>query len=559
VQSRFVPRVASLVTLAACLLALVLVFWPRPALAQNKAVEAQARALDKKAMDDDYLATEFDKATDKINQAIAKCGTDKCGAALRAQLKRDLGVIQVAAGKKDAATASFAEAIKIDPNVQLDPDLKTKEVETAWDDAKGRRGGGGGGAAASSGGGEPSGDFTHTSVGEQTIRTPVPVYVEYGGSESLAKVVVKYKGFGMTEWKQLELKPLGKGFGAEIPCLDVLQGELQYYVQGFNAQNDPVATGGDRNNSYRVTIKRDKIVGDAPHLPGREPSRQCADTGDCPPDFPGCKKGGAADDTLKSEGADCEEDSECKSGVCTKSKTCAAEDEPKVTKRAKVWIGVAGAWDLVILPSGDDVCLLNASALPANAAGYYCTNSDGTDYPTRADKSQNDLIVLGKSDKVSGGLAPGNVRVMLTVDVAVTSNILIGARLGYVLNRYPGVSAGNEGKTFAPVHAEGRLTYVFGKDALAKAGMAGYVYAAGGVAEFDAQVPVTVVEKGVNGGKSVQAWNIGGPGFVSVGGGIRYAFTPRFALQVGPRLNVALGGTSTLLTISPELGAAVGF
>jgi hypothetical protein len=356
-----------------------------------------------------------------------------------------------------------------------------------------------------------------------------------------------------------------KGFGGEIPCMDVQQGEVLYYLQGFNAQNDPVATAGDRNRPYKVPVKRDKIEGEAPHLPGREPSRQCADTGDCPPGFPGCSKaGGAAESTLKSEGEECEEDTECKSGTCGKNKQCTAEEgaEGKAGKRAHFWIGVSGQLDLTVLPSASNVCRFHAKddvpppdpaqvGTPINTAGYYCTTSSGADFPTNeTNNPQPD-----RSDKVSGGIAPANVRVMLTLDYAITTNIMAGIRFGYVLNTYPG-SVGN---AFAPVHVEGRFTYVVGKDALARAGLAPYVFVAGGVAEWDAQVPVTVQEKGTQGNLTVQAWNVGGPGFASLGGGIRYAFTPRFAGTLGARVNAALGGASTLFSVSPELGVAVGF
>jgi hypothetical protein len=529
-----------------------------PARAEAKA-EATAKGLETKAMQEDYLSTDFDKALEKLTKASSTCGADKCSSLVRAQIKRDVGVVQIA-GKQshDAGVAVFVEALKIDGAVTLDPDTKTKEIETAWAEAKKQAG-----AGAAPTGTPAAGDFSVQPVPEQQVRTPVPVYAEYSGTEELAKVVLKYKAFGMSEWKTLEMHKVEKGWGAEVPCPDVQQGDLVYYVQGFNAANDPVATSGDRNSPYKTAVKREPLAGEAPHFPGKEPSKQCADAGDCPPDFPGCKKGAAEASTegvtLRSEGEDCDEDSQCESSTCKDSK-CTA---PSSRKRPKFWIGVAGQLDFVSLPSANDVCVLAGNATPQNSAGYYCTNSDGSDYPTRPpqDKNgtQNQRIVPGVSDKVQGGLARGNIRAMVTFDFAPTANLMLGVRLGYVLNTYPGTAASNDGKTFAPVHLEARVAYVFGKDALAKAGLAPYVFVAGGVAEWDAQVSVTVVETGANGAKSVQAWNTAGPGFVSLGGGLRYAFTPRFAALFGPRLNAAFGGTGTVLSASPELSLQYGF
>ena len=141
---------------------------------------------------------------------------------------------------------------------------------------------------------------------DQQVRTSVPVLVEYNGEEKLVKVLVRYKGFGMTEFKQFELRKLGeKQWGGNSPCGDVQTGDFLYYIQGFNDQNDPVATAGSRNEPYKTKITAQPVA-DAPHLPNQPAPTQCADTGDCPPDFPGCKKkppaGGTEEPTGKPEG-----------------------------------------------------------------------------------------------------------------------------------------------------------------------------------------------------------------------------------------------------------------
>ena len=532
-----------------------------PSLARADAkVEAAAKALEQKAMQEDYLATDFDKALEKLNQAANKCGTEKCSSIIRAQIKVEVGVIQIAGKQnRDAGIATFVDALKIDSNVKVDEDLRSKDVDSAFAEAKNKIGSSGSPSAAPAGG-----DFAIQPAAAQMVRTPLPVYAVYAGSETLTKVVVKYKAFGMTEWKSIEAKSMDKGWGAEIPCVDVQQGDLLYYVQGFNANNDPVATSGDRNAPFKTTVKRD-FSGDAPHFPGKDPPKQCADAGDCPPDFPGCKKPAASeeapDSSLKSEGQDCEDDSECQSSSC-KDKTCAAGE--KSSKRPKFWLGISGEMDFVLLPSASQVCLLNpVTALPVNSSGYYCTDAGGADYPSRSDNgATNSLINPNKSDQVQGGFAPGNVRIMITFDYAATANLLVGARLGYVLNTYDGQAAKNEGKTFAPIHAEVRGTWVFGRDPLANKGLAPYVMIATGVSEWDAQVavtvaPVTPTEPGQS--RTEQAWNISGPGFFSLGGGLRYAFTPRFAALFGPKLNVAFGKNASLVSLSPELGLQYGF
>jgi hypothetical protein len=554
--------------------------------------EGAAKALESKAMQEDYLATDFDKALEKLNQAASKCGADKCVAIVRAQIKRDIGVVQVAKQSREAAVAAFTEALRADPNVVLDPDTRTKEVDAAWNEAKKQATAAAPAAAAPAG--PPAGDFNMQPSAETLVRTPLDIYGDYTGTEQLAKVMLKYKAFGMPDWKAVEMKNLAdKGWGAEIPCVDVTEGDLHFYIQGFNANNDPVATAGDRNTPFRTAVKR-TLNGQVPHFPGKEPPRQCADAGDCPPDFPGCKKpsveGENPDSNLKEEGRDCEEDSECKSGTCTKEKTCAAGEggSSSSKKRKKFWLGFAGAFDFVAIPGGSDVCLLNQAPagqppVPptpvASSNGYYCT-VNGQDFPARngdPNGQENADIAKGKSDKVTGGFAPGNLRLMISFDYAATSNLMVGLRLGGVVNTYNGQAATNEGKAFVPIIAEARGTYVIGKDAIDKAGLAPYLMLAAGVSQYSAEVGVTVISNVTsNPGPSpplcpraqgvttscttnAQAWAVTGPGFASLGAGVRYGFTRSVALLFGPRFNLAFGANGTLVSLSPELGMQFGF
>ncbi len=546
-------------------------------------VEAASKNLQKKAMQD-YVAIDFAKAREKLDKAIADCGADKCAAATRAQLHRDLGVVLVG-GKldRDKGVAAFAEAQKLDPKLELDPDLKTKDLETAWETAK--KGGSTAPPAPNPNSKTPTGDFKHTPIPEQRYRTPVPVYAEYGGEEAVVRAIVRYKGFGMNEFKPIELKKMGeKGWGALIPCGDVQVGTMQYYIQGFNAENDPIAVAGDRKNTFQVPIKREKLTaGEAPHLPGEPPPAACADTGDCPPDFPGCKPVSGANATsedvpLKGEGSECEANSECKSGTCKKddpekSGTCTAEGG----QLKRIWVGVFGSVDFAIIPSADNVCKLHPKDasdtdqsmwnVPINDKGYYCIDGD-KDYPMRftnvAEQAENNAIVVDKSSKVKSGTAVGNIRLYASIDYAANANVMVGLRAGVALHGYPGTEAqkdrdkGTGRSAFNPLHLEARGTYVFGKDALTKPGLAPYGFFALGLSTFEAKVSVNVAEQGKSQTKSVDAWSLTGPFFTTIGGGARYALSNRAALMGALRLNFAFGN-AFVPAIAPELGAQFGF
>jgi hypothetical protein len=616
----------------------------------DAATEKAAQALQKKAIEEDNLNVNYPAAIKKLQAAINKCGADKCGPKLRASLVRDLGAMQVLNGDVPAGQASFDTAAGMDATMALDPSYANPTLNGMWAASVKKAGGGGAPPSGSSGGGssggtkppsgssgggssggatQPTGDFVHSPPPEALDRTPLPVYVEYGGSEKLTRVTVKYKGFGMTDWKPLDLPKVGSGYGAMIPCKDVSQGNFQYYIQGY-ANDDNVATSGSRNKPFIVPVKKE-IAGDPPALPGQDPPKQCAEgTGEeCPPDFPGCnnpKKDDGEDCdkdneckstscvggkcvSKKSAGEDCEKDDECNSGACADGKCTEGEAKKKAagedcesdgecdsgkckegkcegggkSKFPRIWVGVDIGFDLYILGGGSDVCKLNPGGNAPLSASYYCVDpsggfnvpgSVGSQNPPADPASWNNAIVLGKSDQVSGGISPANLRLMLSFDFAVTQNILVGLRAGYTLFTYPGGNANapaSPSAPFPPLHIEARFTYLIGKDALTTPGFKPMVYAGAGVGEFDGKVGVTTIldptATGVTnpshipaGAVQENAWLMAGPLFFKVGGGGRFNASKKFALTVGLGFVGAVGGTAGFLPgFEPEVGGQVGF
>ena len=194
-------------------------------------------------------------------------------------------------------------------------------------------------------------DFEHARVVAQETQHPVPLYVVYTGTAAVLRITVRYRTVAMTDWASLDLHRLGPGWAAVLPCDNLVRGELPYYFNGFDAMGDVVATGGDRNEPYRTAIRRDRVV-DPPHLPGAPPPSACIGASDCPPNFPGCKQ-----DPLirgKEGGELCDENAECASGVC-KNDVCRDVWEAKGTG-PRVWLGLAGAVGIDVLPGQSDVC-----------------------------------------------------------------------------------------------------------------------------------------------------------------------------------------------------------
>src|SRR5438045_1048604 len=89
----------------------------------------------------DYMSAKYDAAADKLNQALGLCGGSGCSPATRARLHCDLGVVYCAQGRSDLGTAQFVAALHDDPDVALDNDLTTVDIQKIFAAAKAKAGG----------------------------------------------------------------------------------------------------------------------------------------------------------------------------------------------------------------------------------------------------------------------------------------------------------------------------------------------------------------------------------------------------------------------------------
>jgi hypothetical protein len=539
------------VFIGALLVALGVSLISRPALADPR-TEAIAKAALKKA-ESDYLGMNYGTAATRIEKALKACGTKKCSAATRAALFRDLATMQFRKGEKDQALRNWAEAVKLESTIALNPAYDTSDLRNAFGIGQKGGGAGGGGRAA-----QPEGDFTHAPPSEQKADTPLPIYVEGGGNE-VKRVVVKYKATGMGSWKRIDLKVVAQGWGGFIPCADVQIGTLRYYIQGLDASKETVASNGDARNAYTVEIKAD-ISGEAPHLPGMKPPKSCQEGSDCPPDFPGCSKGESAEETTEEK----------------KEEGAGGAEEKAAPGFRRVWIGVSGALDLQTIPSGHDLCALVPPgqpnmAMPANNAHMYCTTPDGGDFPIypRTDPralAQNSTLVQGQAGASNGGAKVGDLRLMLSFDYALTGQLLVGARLGGTFFKYPGQAAYADGNAWSlangRLYADIRGTWVFGDNALARP-FAPMAFAGFGLASFDVHTDSSATLQPPQNAPAVTGkvsiWQTNGPLFLMVGGGARFTVAQRLATTVAVRANGSFGVNGFVPTLGPEIGMAFGF
>jgi hypothetical protein len=233
-----------------------------------------------------------------------------------------------------------------------------------------------------------------------------------------------------------------------------------------------------------------------------------------------------------------------------------AHSGPRVAY-AHLWVGASLALDFLSMPSGNDVCALSPRGQPLNPPGLYCTNPNGTDFPSGL--QQNSLLVPGHGGQSAGGLQGGDVRLLLNVDYALLPNLLVGGRFGYVANAYTGSAAVKDDRAVGfKFHVEGRATYLFGDNPLATVGFLPMAFAGLGLAEFDGHSLTFVTLSNFAGQNPINVWRTDGPFFLMLGGGTRYQFSQRIALKGALRLNLAVGN-GALVTFGPEFGVEYGF
>jgi len=100
--------------------------------------DAGAERLADAAMRDDYIAARFKDADKKLQKALKLCGKKSCSPRVLARIQRDVGVVAIGGLKrKKSGAAAFAKAVELDPQIRLEPEVTTPEIESAWKQAGG--------------------------------------------------------------------------------------------------------------------------------------------------------------------------------------------------------------------------------------------------------------------------------------------------------------------------------------------------------------------------------------------------------------------------------------
>ena len=252
----------------------------------------------------------------------------------------NLGVVVVGGlGDSAAGIDAFMRALKEDPNVEPDPVVATPEVMTAFNTAKRNlaRGAAPKPGAAPVESGPVEGNLSHTPAEEQLSQTAVPVFVGKGSVEA-AKIKIFYRSLGMPKPKSAEMQKTDHGWTYMIPCTDVFEPTVEYFIIALDDDGDQVGNAGTPERPVSVAVVGTRTQ-EAPSLPGQEAPQQCNTSEECPPGMPGCASGrGQLGDTC-SRSSDCNSGLKCDDNFCVMS---AGNDEPEEKKDS----GDAPKWHL---------------------------------------------------------------------------------------------------------------------------------------------------------------------------------------------------------------------
>jgi hypothetical protein len=279
-----------------------------------------------------YNNLDIETAKTMLEEAVRNAEKASTHGAAMARTYSNLGVVVVGGlGDGPSGVEAFTKALREDANVEPDPIVATPEIMVAFATAKkkvGARPTESAPSAASRGGVE--GNLSHEPVAEQLSQTSVPVFVGKAGLDA-SSVKIFYRSLGMSKPKSAKMTETSEGWAYLIPCTDVFEPSVEYFIVAEDDDGDQVGNAGTPEHPVAVPIVSTRTQ-EAPSLPGQEPPTQCGAPGtveECPPGLPGCSTGTAQ------LGDTCRSNSDCGSGLSCVDEFCAIGDSDEPRKRKK--------------------------------------------------------------------------------------------------------------------------------------------------------------------------------------------------------------------------------
>jgi hypothetical protein len=320
----------------------------------------------------------------------------------------------------------------------------------------------------------------------------------------------------------VELTRVANGWGVEIPCGQVIQPHVEYYVTALDESGNVIASAGSAEAPTRVPVVRTRTQ-PAPALPGRMPAEQCRE--DCPPGMSGpqCRGGGGEGGRGQRQlGDPCESNNQCAEGMHCEAGSCAAGEQgggqggagPEIYRFA---IDIGGGVGLAFL-SG------NPRRVPR---GGLATRYAEGEYVPEDESDPNSALILPENQPcstsnptlkcpniTSPGFAPSAyVYFALRFNPFTTGTL---SRLGFGASLRFQFDASSNG-TLPHMFFGGRAYYAFTPNGWARSGLVGAAFVGSGIGQMQAR-------PGLSSGQGEVAHLISGLNNVHVGARVEYGF-----------------------------------
>jgi hypothetical protein len=478
-----------------------------------------------------------------------------------------VGLVRIV-GKNDVAGArvAFAEALKADPQAQLDADLETPEARSLWQEVQAN-------PAAATEPPKPTvlGGMQCTPVVRE-VQTRRPVPVACSSDQPATRAELKYREFGSTQWHTVQMGSAGGKWLGTIPCSATdLQGKLSWYVNAIDPSGELIDNYGAQRQPVEMQVV-ESTSEPAPAYPDQDPPTRCGAASECPPEMlgtPACPGTIKPDPTRgnKEAGERCQNSSQCSTGLdcvsgeCQPPKSCETDidcehgrcldllctvDEEDTDKpRLDNWLGLHFAADLALV-SGDNVC---------QNSDFACFYEDGSLVGSNGATFGGPNTSPGN---VQSGFAFGTARLLVSYERMLMTNLGVEARLGFAFGGAPSAT----GVSFLPIHAEARGKYWFFGPPSERV-VSPYLHIGGGLGQVDAKVEVLIAQDcGTATGPCtptplVDAYQQMGVGFVTLGGGALLAIGPNYGINLNVNAQYMLPKSGFVL--QPAAGFEYGF
>ncbi len=245
-------------------------------------VDKQVQKMNKRAMDD-YDSLEFESSRRTLQDAVQMLranGLDETP--LAAKTYANLGIVYINGFKdRNRGQQQFVNALKINPQYQLDPAVDTPELAEAFSAAQKQ--------VARMGGGKPKpakppekppatppvetppatppvetppptpGEevhgLEHTPVDEVRPNAPIPVRAKLGQDVGATRLFIFFRGSGQEDFLSVPMKNTsGSEWVGVIPPDAVTGKSLQYYLEARDARGRAVANAGSGPSPYVIVV-----------------------------------------------------------------------------------------------------------------------------------------------------------------------------------------------------------------------------------------------------------------------------------------------------------------